>query len=523
MLLTLPPGIEPATTAEVLDTVLRHHTVLRARIDLAAGTFEIPQAGPAVAPVLDEGGPGRTANPEALVRRGRRTGRPARPVARCHGGRPQLPGGATGPGRLLLVIHHLAVDGVSWRILLDDLAQAWSDITRRRPPGLPPVATSFRAWAHALGRQTTARAAELPLWNEILAAPDRLPAPGVPEGETPVLGTVAEARHLVRTLVRRPHPRPAHGGRRTPRRTRPGPAARRTRPRRTRMERARPGGFGRPPRGARPGTADRGRRRPLPYRRLVHQPLPRTPHRERRRVARRHPRPHPRPPGTPSRQRHRLRPAAVRGPAGGTGCGERGPAGGTWRGRRGPAVRTRRGRRGPADGAGRGGRGRPRRSADRVQLPRAVLHRAHHRGSGLDPGPRGRCARRSHRRRARHGARGRGQRPHPGHPRGAPAGHSPHLVPGRPRRDGCARPGRLLAARADRPRGGRTATARTRPGGQDRREGRHTTATREAEPPGPGDRITGPITDATTDGPAHGLSPLSPEQTAMLEARWRNR
>ncbi len=29
--------------------------------------------------------------------------------------------------------------------------------------------------------------------------------------------------------------------------------------------------------------------------------------------------------------------------------------------------------------------------------------------------------------------------------------------------------------------------------------------------------------DPPTDRPAHGLSPLSPEQTAMLEARWRNR
>ncbi|MYV59193.1 hypothetical protein GTW37_06085 [Streptomyces sp. SID4931] len=29
--------------------------------------------------------------------------------------------------------------------------------------------------------------------------------------------------------------------------------------------------------------------------------------------------------------------------------------------------------------------------------------------------------------------------------------------------------------------------------------------------------------DPPTGRPAHGLSPLSPEQTAMLEARWRNR
>ena len=31
----------------------------------------------------------------------------------------------TSEGRLLLVIHHLVVDGVSWRILVPDLAAAW--------------------------------------------------------------------------------------------------------------------------------------------------------------------------------------------------------------------------------------------------------------------------------------------------------------------------------------------------------------------------------------------------------------
>ncbi len=37
MLLTLPPGIAPAATTQVLAAVLRHHAVLRARIDLDAG------------------------------------------------------------------------------------------------------------------------------------------------------------------------------------------------------------------------------------------------------------------------------------------------------------------------------------------------------------------------------------------------------------------------------------------------------------------------------------------------------
>ena len=44
---------------------------------------------------------------------------------------------ARAAGRLLLAIHHLAVDGVSWRILLPDLQAAWAAIRRGSQPALP--------------------------------------------------------------------------------------------------------------------------------------------------------------------------------------------------------------------------------------------------------------------------------------------------------------------------------------------------------------------------------------------------
>ncbi|WP_098026280.1 non-ribosomal peptide synthetase [Streptomyces sp. st115] len=200
MLLTLPPGIDHAATAKVLDAVLRHHAVLRARIDLDAGTFLIPEPDATAAPALDDDPSGTAAGPEALAREVDDLAARLDPAEGLMVRARRYPGAGEHPGRLLLVVHHLAVDGVSWRILLDDLAQAWSDIAQGRTPQLPPVTTSFRGWAHALGRQTADRTAELPLWNEILAAPDRLPAPGVPDAKPRALGTVAEARHLVRTL-----------------------------------------------------------------------------------------------------------------------------------------------------------------------------------------------------------------------------------------------------------------------------------------------------------------------------------
>ncbi|MEU5691912.1 non-ribosomal peptide synthase/polyketide synthase [Actinosynnema sp. NPDC020468] len=65
------------------------------------------------------------------------------------------------PGRLLLVIHHLVVDEVSWRILVPDLAAAC------RGEELPPPSASFRRWAHHLRDLDVS--VELPHWHGVLA------------------------------------------------------------------------------------------------------------------------------------------------------------------------------------------------------------------------------------------------------------------------------------------------------------------------------------------------------------------
>jgi len=66
--------------------------------------------------------------------------------------------GAQRAGWLLLTIHHLAVDGVSWRILVPDLAAAWEAIARGRAPALVPPGTSFRRWASVCWRTRRIRA-----------------------------------------------------------------------------------------------------------------------------------------------------------------------------------------------------------------------------------------------------------------------------------------------------------------------------------------------------------------------------
>lgn len=58
--------------------------------------------------------------------------------------------GADRASRLLLIIHHLAVDGVSWRVLLEDLQIAHQQISQGAPIQFPSKTTSFKYWAEQL-------------------------------------------------------------------------------------------------------------------------------------------------------------------------------------------------------------------------------------------------------------------------------------------------------------------------------------------------------------------------------------
>jgi amino acid adenylation domain-containing protein/non-ribosomal peptide synthase protein (TIGR01720 family) len=75
--------------------------------------------------------------------------------------------GTVRPHRLLIVIHHLAVDGVSWRILLDDMRRAYEQLRRGDGVELPPKTLSFRRWSEMLAAhaQTPAVREELDYWT----------------------------------------------------------------------------------------------------------------------------------------------------------------------------------------------------------------------------------------------------------------------------------------------------------------------------------------------------------------------
>ena len=55
--------------------------------------------------------------------------------------------GQSRSSRLLFAIHHLAVDGVSWRILLEDLNSVYQQLLRGQAPCSGAKTTSFQEWS----------------------------------------------------------------------------------------------------------------------------------------------------------------------------------------------------------------------------------------------------------------------------------------------------------------------------------------------------------------------------------------
>ncbi|MET9608908.1 amino acid adenylation domain-containing protein [Streptomyces sp. NPDC006512] len=183
MLLQSPAAADADTLARVLQAVLDHHDGLRTRLTRMDLGPAIPALWSAVttpagsvdaagllhrvdAAGLDEGALRALITTESDAAAGRLdpdTGAMVQAV--------WFDAGPGVPGRLLLVVHHLVVDGVSWRVLLGDLAAAWEAAARGQRPELEPVPSSLRRFAREIAEQATSpqRQAELPYWAKTLA------------------------------------------------------------------------------------------------------------------------------------------------------------------------------------------------------------------------------------------------------------------------------------------------------------------------------------------------------------------
>ncbi|MFD5753100.1 amino acid adenylation domain-containing protein [Streptomyces sp. NPDC127033] len=117
-------------------------------------------------------------------------------------------GGAPHAARVLVAVHHLMMDGVSWRILLEDLATAHAQVCAGRPVDLGAKTTSVRQWAKRLTEHTERGGfeAERDHWRSVAEHAHQGTVPlDVPDGDSTVAAQetvcVALDREQTRALL----------------------------------------------------------------------------------------------------------------------------------------------------------------------------------------------------------------------------------------------------------------------------------------------------------------------------------
>jgi amino acid adenylation domain-containing protein/non-ribosomal peptide synthase protein (TIGR01720 family) len=150
LLFELHEPFAPAVLARAVDLLLAHHDALRLRFrhepdgvrQLHAAPGGAPPCGEIDLSALPEARRGAELTAAAAALQGSLDLRRG-PLLRVS----RFDLGPDRPPRLLAIVHHLAVDGVSWRILLEDLVAACRALARGEEPVLPAKTTSFQRWA----------------------------------------------------------------------------------------------------------------------------------------------------------------------------------------------------------------------------------------------------------------------------------------------------------------------------------------------------------------------------------------
>jgi non-ribosomal peptide synthase protein (TIGR01720 family) len=153
LLLEAPSGLNPVIMERALAHLCRHHDALRHTFHREAGAWQQTAAPPderAMVTTIDlsllSGDEQRRAIESAAAAFQGTLNLSSGPLVRAL----HMNLGPGQSGRLLLVLHHLVVDGVSWRIILEDLQRAYQQLRSGSAVELPARTSSFRQWATRL-------------------------------------------------------------------------------------------------------------------------------------------------------------------------------------------------------------------------------------------------------------------------------------------------------------------------------------------------------------------------------------
>ncbi|MEU7142872.1 amino acid adenylation domain-containing protein [Nocardia sp. NPDC046473] len=184
-LLELPANIDRVGLTSVLQALLDGHDVLRAVFASTSTGYELSTRAPgsvlaadilsSVEVASDFEATLATRSRDVLDEIDPRTGDLVRAVWFVRSDAPDV---------LLLTVHHLAIDPVSWHIVSVDLAASWAQVVAGQSPTPPVEHIGYRRWAGRLRERagTEAVSAQRTYWARQVAAPDpvlgtRLPDP----------------------------------------------------------------------------------------------------------------------------------------------------------------------------------------------------------------------------------------------------------------------------------------------------------------------------------------------------------
>ncbi|ONH53328.1 non-ribosomal peptide synthase domain TIGR01720/amino acid adenylation domain-containing protein [Pseudomonas cedrina] len=183
LLLTPRETLEPVRLEAALVQLINHHDALRLRFVRHPQGWRQTHAEWVATPELWQTQAADDAQLAALCDKAQRSLDLAQgPLLRA-----VLIAMADGSQRLLLVVHHLVVDGVSWRILLEDLQQAYSNAA------LPAKTSAYQHWAQQLQAHAQTLDAQLPYWQAQTATAE-LPCDNPQGGLQNHLGSQLEIR-----------------------------------------------------------------------------------------------------------------------------------------------------------------------------------------------------------------------------------------------------------------------------------------------------------------------------------------
>ncbi|MBZ4574903.1 non-ribosomal peptide synthetase [Mycobacterium avium] len=171
MVLAAPSGVTADDVAVVLQALLDRHPMLRLRVeDDGAGGWNLQAPEPGSVRAADCLQSVDTLSDAVLVA--------ARSRLNPGAGVMVSAVWASETSQLALIIHHVAVDGVSWRTLIEDLNIAWAQHHSGQPVALPAGGTSFARWSSLLAEHalTPAVVEQADAWREVVATPAVLPA-----------------------------------------------------------------------------------------------------------------------------------------------------------------------------------------------------------------------------------------------------------------------------------------------------------------------------------------------------------